>query len=100
MHEILAEIPEYQSFLNFCKTDVGAFALLENEIKTSEISTLAHAMLDEVVFGSRTTMKLYFDIPGSLSEDAIRSIPTESPEEYENAQILELVSFASALRAE
>ena len=100
MHEILAEIPEYQCFLNFCKTDQGAFALLEKEIRTCKITTLIHAMFDEIVFNKRNTIKLFFGISESLSKDAIRSIQTESPEERENAQTLELLSFASALRAE
>ena len=104
VQDILAEILNYQSFLDFCKTDEGAYALLEKEIRTGTKNTLIIAMFEEIRTKKPTTIKLFFGVSESISKNAldetIRDIPTESQEEYEIAQELELRGIALALKAE
>ena len=102
--DILAEISNYQSFLDFCTTDEGAYALLEKDRRTYTKNTLITAMFEEIILEKPTTIKLFFGVSESLSKNAldetIRDIPTESQEEYEIAQELELRGIALALKAE
>ena len=104
MQEILAEISNYQSLLDFCITDEGAYALLEKDIRTYTKNTLITAMFEEIISEKPTTIKLFFGVSESLSKNAIdetiRSIPTEPQDEYEIAQELELRGIALALIAE
>ena len=104
VQDILAEISNYQSFLDFCTTDEGAYALLEKDSRTYTKNTLLIAMFEEIILEKPTTIKLFFGVSESLSNNAldetIQSIPTESQEEYEIAQELELRGIASALKAE